>query len=232
MLSQGVKGVRGNGIVRGQGEKELSNQMHAIGGPAAKNAAAGSELEKFFARAWFHAGVLQERLDSSVGPKAKACANSKNWHCQPVLRMLPLALTLWHWYWRVQTGLVRILQQRDGLSLLTSSHSLCSGPMCLPPTFSARTPSKSYDEDAGPGVHRIQDQGQSQANHIGWSPCTQRVQIRLQRGPRPFELQQVKPSGRQASPTSCPIPNYWSTCYCLGEASLSLDSKLKSPGRL
>lgn len=45
---------------------------------SSKNAAAGSELERFFARGLIPRWRLAEALDSSIGPKAKACANSKN----------------------------------------------------------------------------------------------------------------------------------------------------------
>ena len=90
-----------------------------------ENTAAGSELEEFFARGLIPRWHLAESLDGSVGPKAKACANSENWHCQPVLlRRFPLALTP---LTLILAGpdwvILGLLQQRDDLSLLTSSHS-------------------------------------------------------------------------------------------------------------
>lgn len=129
------------------------------------------ELEEFFARGLIPRWRLAGALDSSIGPKAKARANSKNWHCQPVLlRMFPLALTLWHWYWRVQTGLVWA-SSKEMAFLFWLVHTLFALTNVSPPTFSARTPSKSYDEgDAGPGVHRIQDQAVSGKTTLAGHP--------------------------------------------------------------
>jgi len=110
---------------RGQEGEGISNQMHAIGAPEAKIRQQAVNLKSSLPEAWFHAGILQESLDGSVGPKAKACANSENWHCQPVLlRRFPLALTP---LTLILAGpdwvILGLLQQRDDLSLLTSSHS-------------------------------------------------------------------------------------------------------------
>ena len=124
----------------------------------------------------------------------------------------PWLWPLWHWYWRVQTGLVWGSSSKGMPFLFWLVHTLlCSGPMCLPPTFSSGTPSKSYDEgDPSPCMHRMQAQGGlSKPKRL---VTLLRVKITGAEDLDLFELQQEKPIGRRASPTSCPTPNYWSTC--------------------
>ena len=129
---------------------------------SSENAAAGSELEEFFARGliprWRLAGVLG-RLYWTQGQgmcQQQELTLPTSLAVKVPLGFDPLTLVLAGPDW-VSLGL---LQQRDGLSLLTSSHSPLLWTNVSPSYLFCRTPSKSYDEgDPGPGVHRIQDQG-------------------------------------------------------------------------
>ena len=156
------QGVRGNGLVGARREKGSPTRCMPL----------EHQKRKYGSRQWTWR-VLCQRPDSTLA----SCRRAWTALLDPRPRHVPTARTgtanqsccegspwlwpLWHWYWRVQTGLFWGSSSKGMTFLFWLAHTLlCSGPTCLPPTFSAGTPSKSYDEgDPSPGVHRIQGQG-------------------------------------------------------------------------